>query len=203
MSSPTIILDVDGVLLDYLGGFVPWTVSRGYTPTKRVHEIDDWEIDSWLPGIPHEEARRLIGEFATTEEFGRLPMIPGALEAISNLREAFPHVRIGALTAAGHDPRTAQLRRANLEKFQLDFLTVLPIGASKKDHLIDIGANGVFIDDLMHHIRTAEEVGLATILFRRSYNAHETHHRIANDWSEAAAMIERILGEEMPRSFAA
>jgi Predicted sugar phosphatases of the HAD superfamily len=192
--TPILALDVDGVVLDYLGGFVPWLESRGYTPTRRPHEVDAWDL-SQLVGCSREEMAGLIREFAVTESFGSLSPIPGVVEAIASLRSDFQGLRIVCITSAGSSPITANLRRANLERLGLavDDVVVLPLQASKRLCLEALPPGSVFVDDLLDHVIEAELVGLSAILFRQPYNAMDSHRLVADGWTETASLIRGLL----------
>jgi hypothetical protein len=192
---PILALDVDMVLLDYLEGFVAWLRSKGYHVTCEAHEIEDWDFGGVLPGVGRDEFIGLINEFATTPEFGRLGTIKGAREAIKAIREEFPDLEIVAITSAGSEPVTEVMRRSNLEMhdFGISSVTVLPLGASKRDNLLALPPGSIFIDDLMKNVKVAEECGLHAVLFRHPYNAKEAHHLCAGDWSETVDLIRRLV----------
>jgi len=192
---PVIALDVDGVLLDYLGGFVPWLRTQGYKPLMEAHEINDWDFGNVLPDITVPQLVDLIGQFSVSPGFGELVPLKGALEAIKTLREEFPNHEIIAITSAGSEAITEQMRRANLEKhaFGISSVTVLPLGASKRDNLLALPPGSIFVDDLIKNIRVADEVGMHAILFRHPYNAKDSHHLCADGWTEAVALIRDLL----------
>jgi len=196
---PVLALDVDMVLLDYLKGFVAWLRSNGYHVTCEAHEIRDWDFNGVLPGVPRDEFLGLINEFAVSPEFGLLETVQGAREAIGTLRDEFPDLEIVAITSAGTEAVTERMRRANLEMhdFGISSVTVLPLGASKRDNLLALPPGSIFVDDLIKNVRVAEECGMTAILFRQPYNLRETCHLSAEDWTEALSLIREALTERL------
>jgi len=192
---PVLALDVDGVLLDYLGGFVPWLREQGHDPIKEAHEVDDWDLSYIVPHLSDDETLDLIGRFSVSESFGRLSPLPGARESLALIRKEFPGLSIVAVTSAGTDPSTERLRRANLSlhSMELDSVTVLPLGGDKRAHLAALPKGSVFVDDLMKNIKVAESVGMPSILYRQPYNAQDTHHLVATDWVETLNLIRGLL----------
>lgn len=192
---PVLALDVDGVLLDYLGGFVPWLKEQGHHVTKEAHEVDDWDLSNILPHCDVKQTVELIGQFSMSEQFGRLTPLPGAQSAVAQLRKEFPDLSIVAITSAGTSQETERLRRANLalHSFELDEVTVLPLGGDKRTNLAALPKHSVFVDDLMKNIHVAESVGMPSILYRQPYNAQDDHHLTAFDWSEAIHLVRGLL----------
>jgi len=192
---PVLALDVDGVLLDYLGGFVPWLKEQGHHVTKEAHEVDDWDLSNILPHCDDDQTVELIGRFSESDHFGHLSALPGAREAVALLRTEFPDLRMVAITSAGHSPVTLRNRCDNLTRrgFALDDVTVLPLGGDKREHLSRLPKGSVFVDDLFKNVSVAESVGMPSILYRQPYNAKDTHHLLAHNWVETLNLVRGLL----------
>lgn len=188
---PVLALDVDGVLLDYIGGFLPWCESRGVRIATR--EVRDWNMTDVMPDIDDDARWELVKGFSVSPELGDLQPYPGAVEAVAALRRDLPGLRVVSITSAGDTEFTARMRRKSLEVFGLDEITVLPLGASKRDHLVKLPTPSVFVDDLHKHVGVAEDCGHSGILFRRSYNVDDAHPRVISDWEEGVAMMRELL----------
>lgn len=134
MAKAPVILDCDGVLLDWETGFGKWvekeTAYRCATPYP-----EDWEIGKWI-GCDPETAMRLIATFNSLEAFGRLPRMPDAGRLLYDLERLGHPVYV--LTSCSADPEIRRRREENLrEKFFFNFGRVicLDLGVSKLETL--------------------------------------------------------------------
>lgn len=186
-------LDADGVILDYLHGFMAYLRSIGVEPACGPDEVADWEMTGALPGWSHDQVMAAVADFSVHPDFGRIPAVPGAVDAVASIREEFGDVELVAITSAGTSPDTARLRLQNLEPFGFDDVHVLPLGASKKDHLSLLPRGSVFVDDLHRHVVAAEEAGVQGVLFRRPYNAAHSHANVISCWPQGRLVVSRLL----------
>lgn len=195
MGSPYIGLDVDDVLLDYFEGFLPYMASRGHR-VERPDQVFDPKLSDALPDLSRDECVAGIKEFAKSPEFAHVPPAEGACEVLKWLRETYPGIKIIAITACGIEPETRRMRTENVERyFEIDDLISLPLGASKLNELRKLPNGSVFVDDMYHHVKSAEESGLCPILFRRGHNLKFDYVRVANDWWHCRDFIVEILDE--------
>lgn len=192
-AKPVIGLDVDGVILDYVTGFMEYAASRGVRLGCEPDEVDSWTMSAAFPDLDDKEIWAMIEAFSEDEGFGRLRPYNGALETISILVEEFPENPLVAITSAGKSELTKQLRAASLDGIPFSAIHVLPLGESKELHLSKLPTGSLYVDDLMKNIVTAEKVGLSGVLVRRSYNAMDDHTRMAYDWDDIARNIREIL----------
>lgn len=190
--TPVIALDVDGVLLDYLGGFLPWLKDLGYLVECSPEEVPAPDLSDVI-GTTNDEIIKLITNFSTTESFSNLRPYPGAIETLSALKRDYSGIRIVAITSAGSSEQTARLRRKNLASFPLDDVTVLPLRSSKASHLSALPSPTLYIDDLPKHVMEANDCGHYGVLFRRSYNLDCDYHSAVSDWNEANALIRNFI----------
>lgn len=192
-------LDADGVLLNYLSGFFGYLVSKGVHVACRPEEVIDWSCSNAFPGWSTEEIYAKIEEFSVQPEFARIPAISGAVEAINAIKKELGDVSVVAITSAGVSDATIQLRRQNLEQFPFDDIHVLPLGASKEEHLSRLPKGSVFVDDLYKHVQSAERVGLRGVLFRQSYNLNDSHAHVIDGWSSGKDIVLGLLsGARVP-----
>lgn len=194
MSSRFVLgLDADGVLLNYLVGLFEYARSTGRRVACEPNQVSDWSCSNAFPDLSEKEIYSLIEEFSVTDGFGRLPAMEGAVEAIHGIKQALPDVSLVAITSAGSSQATIDMRHRNLEMFPLDDVHVLPLGASKKEHLSRLPKGSVFVDDLHKHVETAEQVGLQGVLFRHSYNSMHQHRHVISGWDEGRDLVARLL----------
>jgi len=186
-------LDADGVLLNYLSGFFAYVRSKGLHVACEPEEVTDWSCSNAFPDWSAEEIYRQIEDFSVQPEFAHIPPIPGAVEAIRGIKEDLGNVEVIAITSAGKSDETIRLRRKNLELFPFDDIHVLPLGASKQEHLALLPAGSVFVDDLFKHVQSAEKVGVTGILFRQSYNVADSHPHVIADWRSGRDVVRSLL----------
>lgn len=191
-----IAFDVDGVILDYVRGFMEWSARKGVRLGCEPHEVTDWSMQNAFPDLDGDGIWANIEAFSTHPDFGGLLPFEGAFEAIAALHREFPGVSIVAITSASKKETleiTKGLRLANLSTLPFDEIHVLELGSDKSAHLAQLPPGSAFIDDLKKNVVAAEKVGLNAILYRQSYNVSDTHHRVATNWAELEAHVREIV----------
>lgn len=186
-------LDCDGVVLNYGPALLEFGRRKGLRIGCEWHEVDMYHMQMAFPDLSKDDIMALIEEFALDDAFGEISLMAGFREALDALREEFPGLKIVAVTSAGRDERTIELRRSNLAPLGFNEVHVLPLSASKKEHLARLPAGSVFVDDLKKHVDAAEEVGLQGVLVRQPYNSEDTHVHVMHDWMEGCRIIAGLL----------
>lgn len=192
--APAIILDVDGVLLDWFGGFAGWMAENGHEVLPSgPHRYD--QTDKY-PGKTKEDLDDFIARFNVSDHFGTLPMIDGAHQGVAALKAALPGWRTAIVSSCGVSPRTVALRARSVLSFGIDELFLVPTGESKKPYLQRYGAGSIVIEDAAHHAVAAAELGHKTILLDQDWNVGEP----AGDARRMAswAHIDEIINELAP-----
>jgi FMN phosphatase YigB (HAD superfamily) len=192
-SKPIIGLDVDGVIFDYVSGFMAFAASRGVRLGCASDEVDTWTMTAAFPDLNSDEIWAMIEAFSEDEGFGRLQPFPGALEAISKLVSEYPDYPLVAVTSAGKSEVTKRLRVQNLAGIPFSEIHVLPLGESKETYLAKFPPNSLYVDDLKKNVDVAEKVGVTGVFVRRSYNTQDTHNRVAIDWNDIVDHAREIL----------
>lgn len=192
-ANPVIGLDVDGVILDYVSGFMAYAASKGVRLGCEAHEVDSWTMTAAFPDLDGDAIWAMIEEFSEHDGFGSLKPYEGALETISQLIEEFPDNPLVAITSAGKSDVTKRLRAESLASIPFSAIHVLPLGESKEPHLAKLPPGSLYVDDLKKNIVAAENVGLTGVFVRRSYNTQDTHTRLAHDWSDIARHVREII----------
>jgi FMN phosphatase YigB (HAD superfamily) len=185
--------DVDGVILNYFEGLMTWAGGQGVRLGCRPEEVDTYSMHRAFPGLAEWEVMDMIGIFNTQPDFGRLRPYPGALEVIAGLLHDFPDIELVAITSAGRDEITRQLRIENLDSIPFEQVNVIPIGASKKSYFEMLPSGSLFIEDLPHHAAAADDAGLVSVLYRHPYNIDVEHPRAVTGWTELDALIREHL----------
>lgn len=179
-----LILDCDGVLLNYADGFAK------YFCQKHGREIpkgdpDSFDMSNWI-GRPAQEILSEIAHFNSGRVmgFGRLEPMPGAVEAVAELHRHGWDMRIA--TSMSDAGEAEALRHANLNiVFGPVFseMVCLPLGACKKNALARL-APGIFIDDLAVNVRAGIEAGHHGLLMSLAHNRDETGIDRIKGWPE-------------------
>jgi 5'(3')-deoxyribonucleotidase len=186
-------LDVDGVILDYISGFMDYAKSLGVRIGCGADEVSSYSMSNAFPDLAETKIYDMLLDFSVTEGFGRLNFYDGVGHSITNLLNRFDDLEFVAITNAGTSEITQELRKLNLKSLPLKEITVLPLRVSKAEVLKQLPAQSIYVDDLMSHITTAEDLGHTGILFRQSYNIVDDHCRVVHNWQEIEASIVNIL----------
>ena len=97
LTKPVALIDLDGVLADFLEGFVAWIYTR-MSPSPRImerlnqlHKTREF-ISAASLGVSIPEWEAVNHEFRTTGQFGLLPVMPHAQEFVQFCQEQGCHV---------------------------------------------------------------------------------------------------------------
>lgn len=168
----TIVLDCDGVILDWHLGFYHWMRAQGHTvltPYPNLYAMTDAH-----PGKTKEEVFAHIPVFNTTPSFAQLEPCEGALAGIAALKQIFPQARIVILTAVGEAEETGLYRQQNLSGLPIDELILVPLHQSKRSWLEAMEGPAMFVEDHPGNAAIGAEVGMTSILIDRPWNRDGT-----------------------------
>lgn len=181
MQSKLIVVDVDGVLLDYEAAF------------SEYHNVD---IDKfWANGyVSDPNLQTMFHEFRDSIEFAQIPRVAGAFFAMRLLRDM--NYRIIALTACGAEDHVVERRIFNLEREfgpdTFDDIIVRNLKASKQADLDALHQPGaLFVDDQMRYIKEGVQAGYHTTYMNTPYNANvdSVPHEQVWGWGEVMRNI--------------
>lgn len=198
---PELILDCDGVLLDYATACGRWLCERhgldfpGGPP-------DTFCMTGWL-GMEKNDIIRGAREFNSgrIEAFANIDPIQGAVEGVRRL--AGDGWDLTVLTSMSDDPAARAQRVRNLEMhFGPVFRDViaLPFSADKDPALASM-APSIFVDDLMKNVLAGNRTGHRSIIMDQAYNRGPGHHGIerASDWTDLVDIV--MTGPGRPGNF--
>lgn len=173
-----VLLDCDGVLLDWESSFREWVTGKLRRPIA-AHP-SDWCLSKWL-GTTTDEAAALVDEFNHGEFFGNLSPVHGAAWAIGGLAEA--GIEMHVITSCSTAPGVTERRRRNLAaRFGDVFasVTCLDLGQSKVKALVDHEPGAIWVEDNYIHALTGLALGHRTFVMRYPHNrSYEASHRIS------------------------
>lgn len=187
----TIVLDCDGVILDWHLGFYDWMRAQGH---EVAHPYPaEYAMTSSYPGKTKDEIFAHIPTFNVSPDFGRLAQCHGAFAGVLALKIAFPAARVVVLSAVGDAPETHQMRRDNLAELPIDEIVLVPHGVSKRPWLEKMAKPAVLVEDHPGHAAAAAELGFTAVLIDRPWNRDESPkgvHRVRS-WADVYSTVIR------------
>ena len=187
-----LLLDCDGVLLDWLDGFKAYASDRLGRVLKATPE--DFDMSAWL-GVSRGAMVAMIADFNQGDGgyFGRLRPLPGAQTALAT---AYAQGRrIEVVTSCSTLPQVVASREENLRYTFGDIFAgihCLDTHHDKAPLLAELGP-GAWVEDKFENAVAGSNIGLTSYLIRTSYNAkHEAaggHPRLT--WVDGWGCIQR------------
>lgn len=183
----TIVFDVDGAILDWLGGFF-WFLEnkKGIKPGCRPEDVHDHDLAKVLP-ISSFEVVGLINDFNSSHYFAALDILKNSLYGMNKLRSELPDWHFAVVTAAGCSPKTVRYRAENIDNVfgdLLDEVFIMPLGETKLDLFRRFPpGRAIVIEDTPKYVGDAKNAGHFAIIVDAPYNRDEytTLPRI-HDW---------------------
>lgn len=192
-----ILTDCDGVLLDWCAGFDMYMLEK-YEMELQVPET--YCIGARFGKSP-EFGKEMVLEYNSTDAIGNLKPVPGAVEAIKHLNEAYG-MRFDVITAFSDDPDMREARVDNLHRYfgdVFDDVHAHSFTTSKSSYLKMYDPGHIWIEDHVVNAALGQELGHKALVLTHPYNLSETvqlkaEDKItgwADDWDELASIIER------------
>lgn len=185
-----IIVDCDGVLLDWAYAFDVWMGEHGY---KRIPDTDKYYNQSLRYGITDDESYRQIKKFNESGCVGFIPAFKDSVEYVTKLNRM--GWRFEVISCLDKDKYAQRLREKNLRHIfgdVFDFIDcALDFTKGKEQYLLDRyeGKSYYWIEDSVNHAKSGENVGLKSILVDHPYNQTWDGMRV-NNWKEIFYIIE-------------
>ena len=182
-----ILVDCDGVLMNWEYAFHCWMQQRGFTPWKdRDHTYDigaKYGLDKLM-------SKQLVRDFNSSAAMGFLPPLRDAMYYLRKLHEEHGYV-FHMITSLSLDEHAQRLRRMNTEKLfgetAFSGYTFLDTGADKNDALDKYRDSGMtWIEDKIENALVGEEAGLDCLLMEHGHNMDCQHENITivRNWKE-------------------
>lgn len=185
IADKVILVDCDGVLLDWEYAFDAWMKRHNYTKVNT--EVYEMEISYEMP---RSEIVRLIRMFNESAAIRKLPPLRDAIKYVRKLHEEHGFI-FHAITSLSNDQYAQHLRTKNLiELFgptSFEKYTYLDTGADKDEALAEYKDSGcVWIEDKPHNAEVGLGLGLRSVLMHHGYNADYCNHNVmkVKNWSE-------------------
>lgn len=169
MDKPYVLLDIDGVILNWDFGIDNYI--KSHVPDHMQPEfVDEHAYDlSDRYGFGLEEANQVVWDFHTHESFAEIPALPGVSEALAKLVNDYDLV---AITACGSDDLIAQYREQNLHSlFPHMFKKIICTnsGLAKRQHLA-LFPPSYWVEDHTKNAHMGLEFGHSCFLVDAPYN---------------------------------
>ena len=194
MPKPYILLDIDGVCLNWIQGLESYV--QAHHPHLAEPEFFDEHAFDLVGrfGISQDEANQLVWDFHHSHGFGELQPLPGALDAIEML-SGLGH--LVAITACGTASQIEEHRMHNLQTvfgdcFQQVYCT--NTFAEKTQYLRQYPP-GYWVEDHLNNALAGVQEGHRAYLVDAPYNRHSSHDQVTrvNSLWDAACVIREQL----------
>lgn len=183
MKNSVILVDVDGVLLNWSSMFEQWMLEQGYTKYHEYYSVRRaYNLDP-------AEANRLVAQFNTSARMRSLPPFRDAVSYVKRLHEEHGFV-FHAITSMSDDWYAQRLRTENLVdlfgKQVFQRIVYLPIGAKKDNVLAEYKDTGcIWVEDKVDNAYAGTKQGLDSILMKHDFHADLGHKfKMVNNWKD-------------------
>ena len=187
-----ILVDADGVLLNWEYAFAIWMEQHGFTKAEGgqfVYDIGErYNID-------HQQSKKLIRMFNESAAIGFLPPLRDAMYYVKRLHEEHGYV-FHCITSLSQDINAQRLREMNLSKLfgetAFECVTCLDTGADKNYALEEYANSGCWwVEDKPENAEVGLDLGLKSILMEHGHNMNHVNERIpvVKNWREIYELI--------------
>lgn len=189
ISDKVILVDVDGVLLDWIYAFTQWMERHNY---EQMSDTDDEYDISIRYGLDKVDKERVVRMFNESAGIRKLPPLRDAIKYVRKLHEDHGYV-FRVISSLSLDTYAGHLRTKNLiEMFGptvFESYVYLDTGADKDEALEQYRDSGCFwIEDKAENAELGIELGLESILVDHTFNQECTVQR-AKSWKEIYGII--------------
>jgi hypothetical protein len=192
MKESVILVDADGVLLNWEYAFEVWIEQHGF------EKIPGGEFDYSIAkryGISLDQCIRLIKMFNESAAIGFLPPLRDAMHYVGKLHKEHGYV-FHCITSVSVDPNTVKLREMNLRKLFGDTafqkIVCLDTAAPKDSALFPYRDTGCYwIEDKVENAKLGADLGLNSLLMEHGHNMHyyHDHVRTVKNWKDVYDIV--------------
>lgn len=180
MKDKIILVDCDGVILDWEPAFTRWMMNIGY---QRNRDSDgEYKIHKRFKVGRDIRTLDLVTEFNESPAIGTLKPLRDAVEYIRRLH--FEHgYKFHCITSLSTHPVSQAYRQKNLDEVFgagiFERLVCLPTGSDKDNVLAEYRDSGCYwLEDKYDNAVAGVNAGLQSLLMKHSYNEFFNHPKI-------------------------
>jgi FMN phosphatase YigB (HAD superfamily) len=190
MKDKVILVDCDGVLLDWEYAFDYWMHRHGYAkPNEDVYDM------AVAYDMPKADIKRLIRMFNESAAIRKLPPLRDAMKYVKKLHEEHGFI-FHAITSLSNDQYAQHLRTKNLRELfgdtAFERYVYLDTGADKDEALEEYENTGCFwVEDKPENAEAGLFAGLNPILMKHGHNADFNNPDVTkvNNWKEIYELL--------------
>ena len=190
-SDQLILVDCDGVLLNWEYAFAIWMEQHGFN--KVPGSEFEYEINQRY-NIEYSQGRKLIKMFNESAAIGFLPPLRDAMYYVKRLHEEHGYV-FHCITSLSSDVNAQKLREMNLSKLfgmtAFERVVCLETGADKDQALEPYRDSGCWwIEDKPENADVGDRMGLRSVLIEHGHNMHhKCAYPVVKNWKELYGII--------------
>ena len=186
-----ILVDCDGVLLDWEWAFSVWMKQHGFQ--QRPNAKDYYRISDQYENVSGSDAKKYTQLFNESAAIGFLPPLRDSVRWVKELNQRHLY-RFHCITSLSTDENAVALRKMNLYKYfgnVFDNIQCLPTGSDKDEALEPFRDTGLWwIEDKPANADVGHGLGLRSILLEHRHNMqHECPYPIVTNWKEIYQLI--------------
>jgi FMN phosphatase YigB (HAD superfamily) len=192
MRESIILVDADGVLLNWEYAFEIWMSQHGFEQLPGGELNYDMSVRY---GISRAQIVKLIKMFNESSAIGFLPPLRDAMHYVEKLHREHGYT-FHCITSVSLDPNTIKLREMNLHKLfgetAFPKIICLDTGAPKDSALYQYRDTGCWwIEDKVENAELGASLGLNSLLMEHGHNLHHYHDhvRTVKNWREIYEII--------------
>jgi hypothetical protein len=191
MEDKIILVDADGVLLNWEFAFDIWMNEHGHK--KQPGFQFKYDIGKRY-GIEKKVGKKLIKTFNESAAVGFLPPLRDAIHYVKKLHQEHGYV-FRCITSLSLDKNAQKLRRMNLEKLfgetVFEEIVCLDTGADKDGALERYRDSGYYwIEDKIDNAEVGKSIGLRSILVEHGHNmSYDGDIPLVKNWREIYEII--------------
>ena len=192
MKNKRILIDCDGVLLDWIHGFEAW-FKETYDKELEPETEGVYKVEHRAPGFTTVDAEKLVTEFNRSEYIRNLSAFRDSQKYVAKMYEM--GYTFHCITAIEDSPEIFERRWENLKtKFgpAVEKLTLVGLMTDKIHHLTKYRNTGRFwIEDSVENAKDGHELGLETILIKHGHSVNFSHPDIhpVDTWEEIFNLV--------------
>lgn len=195
-NNKVILVDADGVILNWEYAFTVWMEEHGFEVKDRMQ----YNIHQRFNVDTKEQSKKLVKIFNESASIGFLPAHRDAVYYIKRLHEEHEYT-FHCITSLSSNKNAQKLREMNIRKLfgetAFTRFIILETGADKNEALEEYKDSNLFwIEDKPENAEVGAKLGLRALLMEHGHNMHYNSNnsevKLVKNWKE---IYNIILGE--------